>query len=283
MVTTRRPLTRSPLTVAIAALIAGHAGLSFAQQQIKLEETVVVARKVQENVQDIPLAISVLGRTEIDRLGITNTQDVIKYNPGMSFTQGIGGQDIRPDLRGITTLSGRSNVAILVDGVDQTSDALIGTGAGQLISLDLYDLERVEVVRGPQSALYGRNAFAGAINYITRRPSEEFEGEGTLEVGSEDLIKADISLSGPITDSLGYRFNFTHKEVDGQYDHPVSGKNLGDEDSDAASLSLEWAATERLNFLARIDYADQELGEQPIAISPYNACTRIDDDGNKSP
>ncbi len=268
-------LTRSPLAATTAAFIVAYSGFTTAQEQLRIEEVVVVARKAQENLQDVPLTISVLNATEIDRLGITTTEDVIKYNPGMTLTQGIGGQDIRPDIRGVTSLSGRANVAILVDGVDQTSDSLTGAGAGQLISLGLYDLEQVEVVRGPQSALYGRNAFAGAINYITRRPSDTFEAQAGIDAGSENLIKANLSVTGPITDNLAYRINVTHKEADGQYDHPITGKNLGDEESDAISASLEWVATDQLSFLARMDYAEQELGEKAVTVSPYNACTRI--------
>ena len=285
MATLLTRLTRSPLAAAtavtLAAAITACPNFTWAQEQARLEEVVVVARKTQENLQEVPLTISVLGEEEIDRLGITTTEDVINYNPGLTLTQGIGGDDIRPDIRGVTSLSGRANVAILVDGVDQTSDALTGAGAGQLISLGLFDLERVEVVRGPQSALYGRNAFGGAINYITKRPSDTFEARVGVDAGSEDLIKANLSLTGPVSENLAYRINVTHKEVDGQYDHPVTGKNLGNEESDAISGSLEWIATDQLSILARVDYAEQEIGERAILVNPYNACTRVDRSGNE--
>ncbi|MCB1688396.1 MAG: TonB-dependent receptor [Halioglobus sp.] len=274
MVNTEYRPRLSRLAAAITAVFAAHSGFTVAQD-VKLEEVTVVARKLQENVQDIPMTINVFSETEIDRLGIANTEDVIKYNPGMTLTHGIGGDDVRPDLRGVTSLSGRSNVAILVDGVDQTSDALIGTGAGQLISLDLYDLQQVEVVRGPQSALFGRNAFAGAINYITRRPSDTFEAQVGADAGTDDLLKGNVSVTGPITDDLRYRVNIAHKKEDGQYDHPITGKNLGDEKTTAGALAFEWDATDALNFLARVDYADQQIGESPIALGELNACTRL--------
>ncbi len=276
MTNTRYRRRRTRLAAAITAACAAYTGFTAAQD-VRLEEVVVVARKLQENVQDIPMSINVFNQTEIDRLGITNTEDVIKYNPGMTLTQGIGADDVRPDIRGVTTLSGRSNVAILVDGVDQTSDALIGTGAGQLISLDLYDLEQVEIVRGPQSALFGRNAFAGAINYITRRPSDTFEAQVGADAGTDDLVKGNVSVTGPISESLRYRANLAHKDEDGQYDHPITGQNLGDERTTAAALALEWDATDSLNFLARVDYADQKIGESPVALGELNACTRIVD------
>ena len=279
MRTTHTRFKPAVLAVATATALLSYGGIATAQEKLQLEEVVVSARKTNENVQDVPLAISVIGTADIDRLGVYNTEDVVKRNPGMTLSHGIGPQDIRPDIRGVTSLSGRANVAILVDGVDQTSDALIGTGAGQLISLELYDLKQVEVVRGPQSALYGRNAFAGAINYITQRPSDTFEGEVGLDVGTEELIKANITLSGPISDTLRYRVKATHKEQDGQYDHPVSGNNLGGEESDALTMSLEFLPSEKLSVLGRLDWADQEIGEQPITIAPYNACRTLDASG----
>ena len=107
-----------------------------------VEEILVTARKQTESLQDVPISLTALDAGKIEQLGIETTEDVIKLTPGLTFTKGIGGQDLRPDIRGLTALSGRSNIAILVDGVDQTTDALVGTGAGQLIGLGLFLIPR---------------------------------------------------------------------------------------------------------------------------------------------
>lgn len=270
---------------AIAVALAATTQSSYlaAQQALYLEEIVVTARKRTESLQSVPLSISAIGVVDIERLGVTNTADVARLDPGLIYNQGIGGSDIRPDIRGITQLSGRSNVAILVDGVDQTTDALTGTGAGQLVGMGLFDLERIEVVKGPQSALFGRNAFGGAISYITKRPSEEFEAKIELEAAEYGGYRGKVGISGPITDNLLYRLNFAHDEADGYYHHPESGGELGDSETDAVSLALQWLPNENMSNLTRIDYSDQEQGQSPIAFPGANKCEQIRGKANPTP
>jgi iron complex outermembrane receptor protein len=269
------------ITLALASGV--ESGYVLAQDGFQLEEVIVTARKRVESLQDVPLSITAIGAIEIERMAITSTADVAKLTPGLTFNRGIGGSDLRPDIRGITQLSGRSNVAILIDGVDQTTDALIGTGAGQLVGMSLFDLERIEVVKGPQSALFGRNAFGGAISYVTKRPSEEFEAKVELDVADYGQYRGKVGITGPITDSLLYRVNFAHDEAGGYYDHPVSGQPLGESETDAASLAIQWLATDNLSNLTRFDYSDQNDGQSAIAIAPYNKCEQIRGKPNPTP
>jgi iron complex outermembrane receptor protein len=270
-------------SVALAILPTLGSGHLAAQNTLVLEETIVTARKRTESLQDIPLSISTLGYEEIERLGVSRTVDVAKLTPGLTFNRGIGGSDIRPDIRGITQLSGRSNVAILIDGVDQTTDALTGTGAGQLVGMGLYDLERIEVVKGPQSALFGRNAFGGAISYITKRPSEEFEGRAELDAAEYGTYRGKIGLSGPINDQFLYRVNYAHDETDGYYKHPETRKKLGKNETDSISLALQWLPNDKLSNLSRLDYSDQDSGQNAIANAPYNKCEEIRGKANPTP
>ena len=233
-------------------------GVVHASEDLFLEEVLVTARKQAETIQDVPLSITAINAAEIGIQAIEKTEDLVKLSPGLTFTKGIGGQDVRPDIRGVTPLSGRANVAILVDGIDITSDALIGTGAGQLTALGLYDLERVEVVRGPQSALFGRNAFGGAISYITKKPTASFEGTLSAEVASYDTRKGKIGISGPITDSVLYRLNMAYSRNDGQYKDELNGREYGGERTKAASLALQFLPTESLEILTRMDWSDQQ-------------------------
>ena len=270
-------------SVAMAVLPTLGAHQLAAENTLVLEETIVTARKRTESLQDIPLSISAIGFQEIERLGISRTIDVAKLTPGLTYNRGIGGSDIRPDIRGITQLSGRSNVAILVDGVDMTTDALTGTGAGQLVGMGLYDLERIEVVKGPQSALFGRNAFGGAISYVTKRPSEEFEGRVELEAAEYDTYRGKIGLSGPINDQLLYRVNYAHDETGGFYKHPETRIKLGKNETDSISLALQWLPNDKLSNLARLDYSDQDSGQNAIANAPYNKCEQVRGKSNPTP
>ena len=258
--------------VATATLTANQA---MAQGDLFVEEILVTARKQTETLQDVPLSLTAFGAAEIETQAIETTEDVIKLSPGLTFTRGIGGQDLRPDIRGLTPLSGRANIAILVDGVDITTDSLVGTGAGQLVSLGLFDLERVEVVRGPQSALFGRNAFGGAINYITKKPSASFEGALSLELAEWGTRKAKLGLSGPLSDSILYRLNLSTSRTDGEYEN-FAGTKLGDDDTQSVSLAVQFLPTDSLEILTRLDYSDQDSGQKPVGRMGANACFEED-------
>jgi iron complex outermembrane receptor protein len=269
--------------IAIAIAASTPSAPLSAQQSLVLEEVVVFARKRAESLQSVPLSISAIGALEIERLGVASTEDVAKLTPGLVFNRGIGGSDVRPDIRGITQLSGRSNIAILVDGVDQTTDALVGTGAGQLVGMGLFDLERIEVVKGPQSALFGRNAFGGAISYITKRPSDEFEAKIELDVAEYSTYRGKVGISGPISEQLLYRLNFAHDEEGGQYRHPETRDRLGEDETDAVSLALQWLPSDNISNLTRLDYSDQNRGQSAIAVAPYNKCEKITGKPNPTP
>jgi iron complex outermembrane receptor protein len=264
--------TKIAMGVSLAIAAASNVTTVSAQGGLVLEEVIVSARKRDESLQDVPLSIRAISAQEISRLGVSTTEDIVALSPGLTINKGIGGNDIRPDIRGLTQLSGRSNVAILVDGVDQTTDALTGTGAGQLVSMGLFDLERVEVVKGPQSAVFGRNAFGGAISYITKRPSDELDARIDVEGAEHDTFKAKFGISGPITDELLYRFNIAYEDVGGQFDHPITGETLGGSETDAVSLALQWLPNDNMSNLFRYDHSEQERQQNPIAVVPYNTC-----------
>lgn len=224
------------ITAGAAALVAavGAPALSVVPQTgyaQEVEEIVVSVRRRDENLQEVPLSVSTIGKEQLDRFGINNTQDVIKYTAGLNFDEGLGAQDTRIVIRGLSPTRGRSNVAFLVDGVDFTGEAVQTAGGGVLVNQRLLDVERVEVVKGPQSALYGRSAFAGAIQYITKRPSlEEWEGNADVQYGNgggADQYSFSGAYGGPVTDFLGLRLNGTYFNEEGFYQNELNGQDLG--------------------------------------------------------
>ncbi len=242
------------------------------------EEIVVTARKRSEDLQSVPVAITALSEDFIEQMGISRTEDLVKVTPGLTFTKGIGGADRRPDIRGLSPVRGRSTVAILVDGVDITSDSGVGTGGGTALNVDLFELERIEVVRGPQSALYGRNAFAGAISYITKKPSSEFDGfvSGEFDEYGTRILKANVS--GPlIGEKLLGRIGVGHSETDGQYVNAENGVRLGDNDTNSFAVALTWIPSESFETNFRFDYVDQEGGQSAVAGIANNACASVDE------
>jgi len=156
------------------------------------EEIVVSARKVDESIQDVPLAITALSSEKIERAGIQDLSDVAAFTPGLSFFSPIGEFLPTPIIRGIaqTDIFGETNVGVYVDGVY--------VAGREGLNFNFLDLERIETVKGPQSALYGRNSFSGAINYVTKRAPETFEVKTDGTVGSDDRLAGQISVGGPI-------------------------------------------------------------------------------------
>jgi iron complex outermembrane receptor protein len=229
-----------------------------------VDEMIVEVRKKSENIQDVPISVSVLGAQQIERQGISNVQGVAKYTPGIEFDNGFGGQDNRIVIRGMSPTRGRSNAAFLVDGIDFTGEALTTAGSAFSINQRLLDVERIEVVKGPQSALYGRSAFAGAIQYITKNPSlENWEADIATDLGSDEQYQLTGAVGGPITSNFGLRLNALAYDEAGFYESVLTGGEVGGGDGAGAALTGLWEATDKLTFKARLAYSQDNY--QPAA------------------
>ena len=250
------------LALAAAATVAVTPGTASLAQEggdsLALEEIIVNARKRDESLQSVPVAVDVFSQARLEQLGVFNVQDIARFSSGLQFDQGVLPTDTRPVIRGAISLRGRPNTGIMVDFVDVSSEALTVGGGGITTNLRLLDLERVEIVKGPQSALYGRSAFTGAINYVTRRPSENFTGE--VNVAAEDFGTTDISLmlSGPLTDAFRASIMLNKYDTDGWYENPNTGGELGAVDSTGGSLAFEWDITDKVTSFFRAEYTETE-------------------------
>ena len=201
-------MTRDRLltTVAVITMSAGLSATAatpvFAQQQTAqaqggLEEIVVTARKRSENLMEVPLSISAFTADMIEKSGIENLTDLANQTPGLSFRQAFGrvgsgeggGSSNRPTMRGQSNVVGVPNMGFFVDGVYVS---------GNITSYQLDNVERVEVIRGPQAALYGRGTFAGAMNFITRKPGDEMAGKIEVTGGKNDQYEVNGYINGPI-------------------------------------------------------------------------------------
>ena len=168
-----------------------------ADQERDRDVVVVTAFKREETVQDIAVAVTAITDELRDEIGLTTVQDYTNFAPGLSYST----SNDRLGMRGVTRTSNnfgiRSGISNYVDGVYYSSAI---PAAREPIFV-----ERVEVVRGPQGTLYGRDSIGGALNLVSKRPTEELEGQMNLGFGDYDVLKAEASVSGPITDWLRYR------------------------------------------------------------------------------
>jgi iron complex outermembrane receptor protein len=236
-----------------------------------LDEIVVTARKREENLQDVPIAVTALSAETLRREGVKDVQDITARDPSLSFDKGIAAYDTRIVIRGLSPTRGRPNVATLVDGIDVSSEAVGVAGGSLLINPRLVDIARVEVVKGPQSALYGRSAFAGAISYITADPDDELSGDVSVEYGQYSQYDLKGSVSLPVSETFGMRLNGYKFDERGYYKNVAGGEYVGGGDGVGGSLSMKWTPNDSYSIKVRTEYADDHFDQPAQANVPFNA------------
>ena len=259
-------IQRSVLSAAVAAAVAAVAAPTLAQVQV--EEVIVTARKVEENLREIPLSVTAFTEQSLRDQGIATLQDIADSTPGFDFAQGFGRNDFRPVIRGQSNILGRANAGLFVDGI------IIERGNA---SVPLSALQRVEVVKGPQSALYGRSTLAGAINYVLKEAGDSLDLEAQASVGERGYSQVDLHASGPLSDTVGLAVTFSRYERGGEYDNNFAGNALGapavqNEVGDEGSTSFTGVATftptDRLNIRLHGIYESTDDGQYAIGILP---------------
>lgn len=276
-VTTRetrsRLFTVSALALAIASTSVSAQETSNQPQRGSalsiLEEVVVTARKREESAQDVPLSISAFGSEQIDALKVRDLTNLSVGMPNVALDDiGTSRGTANFSIRGLGINSSIPSidptVGIFVDGV------YMGVNNG--IILDTFDLESIEVLRGPQGILFGRNVTGGAVLMKTKRPGDELEVKvrTAVEGGGEELnTYAMSSVSGPITDTLGGKLVLYYNNDDGWFENLATNDEFGENRTKMARGVLDWDPTDKLNIVARYEYSEAD-GDGPAAQSHTN-------------
>lgn len=250
----------------------------------KLDEITVVARKTEENLQEVPLAINAIGAEELNRLGVRDLADLSQQDTSVQFDEGFTPSDTRITIRGLSPTRGRPNAAALIDGIDITSEAVSNAGGSLLIDPSIVDAQRVEIVKGPQSALYGRSAFAGAILYVSKDPADVFSGGVGIDYNlqGDEQITGDISL--PVSDTFGIRINGRAFNSDGYYRNAATNELLGGGDGSGVALTLLWEPTDTLRAKWRTDYSDDQFDVVPqVLLNDWNKLYDLGNSGGLRP
>ena len=263
----------APLTFALAT--PGYTQSSAGDESLALDEVVVTARKREENLQDVPIAVTAISAETLQREGLRDVADIVGRDPSLSFDLGIAPYDTRIVIRGLSPTRGRPNVATLIDGVDVSSEAIGVAGGSLLINPRLVDIARVEIVKGPQSTLYGRSAFAGAISYVTADPDKEIGGNFSADFNHEEQNELKASLSLPLTDTLGVRLNGYFFEDRGFYKNSNTGAYVGGGDGLGGSLTVKWQPNDTYSLKFRTEYSDDHFDESAQASVPFNTRSPI--------
>ena len=262
--------TRHALAGFLLALISG---LAQGQQPMVLDEIVVTSRRVSESLQDVPVAITAFTAKDLEKQVIRNVRDLANFTPNLTFTAGTDGRAAVPVIRGIGLIDGRgfdNAVGLFIDGIFFSGRAAQNVG--------MLDLERVEVIKGPQSALYGRNTFSGAINYVTRPISDELTGLAEATLGSDDLQRINGSISGAVTDWMSARLAIGWEEDKGTYRNsgPLGvGNGIGGGDFKSAMLTLQFQPRDDLKIAVSGLWSEEFGDNRPLAPQANN-CGPLD-------
>lgn len=235
-----------------------------------IDEVTVTARKRAESLQDVPIAITAFTEETIERAGIERPADFISLMPNVTIVDTANVGDTQVSIRGIvSTRDAESTFAYVVDGILSTNP--------NSFNEELVDVRQIEVLKGPQGALYGRNAVAGAILVTTKEPGDEFEGVAKLGGGSNGLAKASIRLSGPLGDTLRGSVAASYKELDGSYENIYENATTGVDYLEDTTLRgrLMWETGDNLSWDLRGGYSKVEGGainfNAVFAIPAFNA------------
>ena len=235
-----------------------------------IDEIIVTSTKREESIYDVPVSVSAFTEETILRQGITDLTDIGKFVPNLTVTGFSAGHvsSMNPFIRGIGLqdhlITTDPGVGVYVDGV------YLGRQVGQ--NWSLANIERVEVLRGPQGTLYGRNTIGGAINIITRQPGEESGGRVTAQAGSRGRLGGDFYWNQAFTDSFAASFTgaYTQRDGVGEFRNHDAARDVGELEEWNVRAAAKWAPTEDFSLLFTYDMADGEGG-----LRPYY--TRIDE------
>ncbi len=235
---------------------------AFTERGVPMDEIIVYSRKRIENIIDVPATVGILSSAMITEKSLMGLKDVAAFTSNFSYDEGFGRNNLqRPVIRGMSNILGAANAGFFVDGIYVP---------GGIASTALFDLERVEIIKGPGSALYGRATLSGAINYITKRPGDIWAGQVSATAASHDEFRLTGHVSGPlIEDKAGLSLSLRHYSYGGEYENTGPGGGMvGQEESQSISGGLTLYPSDNFGAYLRIYYQKDDDGLAANALQP---------------
>lgn len=238
-------------TLAVGLTATG--GAAIAQETgFVLEEIVVTAQKREQNLQDVGISVTAFSGSQLRALGLEDTIDLESQTPGLLIGEyGGAGATTTMNIRGVAQLDfadhQESPNAVYMDG------AYVSFIGG--VNVSMFDLERVEVLRGPQGTLFGRNATGGLVHLITKKPTEEFEAYADLSYAEYDKIHSQAAISGPFSEAARGRLSFSSEHHDGYYDN-LTGEDIVENAAINIRGQLDVDLSDSVNVLLNARYSD---------------------------
>ena len=251
---------KATASIAVLAFACGSAAPAFAQAEAQeVEAVIVTAQKREQNLQDVPIVVNVVSGQQLQDAGVRDVKDLQVLTPGLSVTSSSGGAQTSIRIRGVGTIGDNpgleSSVGTVIDGVYRSRS---GVAFG-----DLGELERIEVLKGPQGTVFGKNTSAGVINVITKAPEFEFHAEGELTAGNHDQRGLAASVTGPLGETVAARLFVAKRDRDGYYTvrngaGPSTQGDNDDQDVFTVRGQVSWLPTDALTFRLMADYTKRD-------------------------
>lgn len=237
----------------------------------ELETMTVTARKAEESVKDVPFSLTVIGGTELENRRLKSFEDALRQTPGVEIhTYGSLSTDIIR-IRGVGSLYqiGLDDTSVLInlDGVPQS----LATA-----SMSIMDIERMEVLKGPQGTLMGRNSEAGAVNIITKKPTRYLEGYIKGEYGTENTFDTEMAVSGPVTEKVSARFAGKYSGYDNPVEYYGTDEPISEPRDVAVRGTLLWEPTDRTDAILTLGYEEKNNRTETLLLAPYDDVQEID-------
>lgn len=249
---TTRPISRHVATAVncIAAATMLNAAPAFSAL---LEEVVVTAQKREQNLQDVGIAVTAFTGNQLNELGFTNAIDVVAQSPGLEVSGSGGGTINTFSVRGVTqndfSPAQEGPVAVYVDDVYISQNFVT--------NFSLFDLDRVEILRGPQGTLFGRNATGGLVHYITAKPAQESDGFADVQIGEQGRVRVAAAAGGGLTDTVSGRIAGVYNKSDGQIENKI-GPDVREIDDYSVRGQLLIEPSDELSVLLKGQYGHED-------------------------
>ena len=254
------------VAAAVAAALSGHTAYAQQANEQVLEEVVVTtARQREEALQDVPASITAITADTLEAAAVQRAGDFIRLSPGVSLVQAAEVADAQVNIRGINGARDAENsFALIIDGVLQTNPAAFNR--------EYSDLKQIEVVKGPQGAIYGRNAAAGAIIITTTKPSDVFAGSAKVGLGQDSMTTGSVVLSGPISDTAGWKIAADYRKTDGFYKNRfLNNSSVDDYDGFNINARFVFEPTDSATLDVKARYGEVEaaaISFNPVFLVP---------------
>lgn len=264
--------TRKLILLSATALlpISGAQAQQAAAMDNGVEEIVVTARKTEERLQDAPLAVAVVTSQAIDRLGFNSVTDLSRATAGLVFDDSFGRDANRPVIRGQANILGDSGVAFFIDGI---------YFSGSIADYDIDTISRVEVAKGPQSALYGRNTYSGAINIISKAPAESWGGRIQADVSEGAVYDITGAVSGPIAPGFGIFVGGRYFKNEGLFTNTYDNTPIGVQETKSGYAMLKYDNGGAVRASLRGNYNSTRDGQPAVFATDANANNCLPDNG----